>query len=116
MGTMKMSGVSRLGKLKNHAAMMALLMGVATANAQTGKEWDDPAVTSVNREGAHTLAIPMANESDVAKNDMAASPYYMSLDGTWKFYWVSNPSKVQESYCAQDYNDASWTDIDVPSS
>ena len=116
MGTIKMTGVSRLGELKNYAAMVALLMGVATANAQTGKEWDDPAVTSVNREGAHTLAIPMANESDVAKNDMAASPYYMSLDGTWKFYWVSNPSKVQESYCAQDYNDASWTDIDVPSS
>ena len=29
---------------------------------------------------------------------------------------MSNPSKVQESYCAQDYNDASSTDIDVPSS
>ena len=38
MGTIKMTGVSRLGELKNYAAMVALLMGVATANAQTGKE------------------------------------------------------------------------------
>ena len=109
-------GASRLGTLMSRAAMMACLMGIATANAQTGKEWDDVAVTSVNREEAHTIAIPMAKEADVAKNDMAASPYYQSLDGTWKFYWVSNPSKVNAKMCEKDYNDAAWSDIDVPSS
>ena len=109
-------GASRLGTLMSRAAMMACLMGIGTANAQTGKEWDDVAVTSVNREEAHTIAIPMAKEADVAKNDMAASPYYQSLDGTWKFYWVSNPSKVNAKMCEKDYNDAAWSDIDVPSS
>ena len=102
--------------MKKKILSIALFMGVASAFAQTGKEWNDPAVTSVNREEAHALAIPMASESDVAKNDMEASPYYMSLDGTWKFYWVSNPSKVSNSFCAQNYNDALWTNIDVPSS
>ena len=106
----------RFGKLMSHAIMMPCLMGIFTANAQTGQEWDDPAVTSVNREGAHTIAIPMAKEADVAKNDMTASPYYQSLDGTWKFYWVSNPDKVQEAMCGKDYNDAAWSDIDVPAS
>ena len=62
------------------------------AMGQTGKEWDDPLTTSVNREMAHTLALPMASEADAVKNDMTLSPYYMSLDGKWKFQWVNAPS------------------------
>ncbi len=91
-------------------------LGAVSASAQTGKEWDDVKVTSVHREEAHTIAIPMASEADVAKNDMGLSPYYQSLDGTWKFYWVKNPNLVQNAMCNKDYDDSSWTDIDVPSS
>ena len=41
---------------------VSLLIGSLTMMAQTGNEWDDPTITSVNRETAHTLAIPMATE------------------------------------------------------
>ena len=89
---------------------------LAAANAQTGKEWDDPNISSINREKAHTTALPMSSESDVALNDMTRSPYYQSLDGIWKFHWVGSPAKASDAWCASDYNDAAWTDIDVPSS
>ena len=89
---------------------------MGTATAQTGKEWDDPLITSVNRETAHTLALPMASETDVVKNDRTLSPYYLSLDGKWKFQWVGIPSNAKNEWCAKDFNDAAWTDIDVPSS
>ncbi len=95
---------------------VAMLACALATQAQTGKEWDDPTITSVNRETAHTIAIPMATEADVARNDISLSPYYLSLDGTWKFYWVNSPTKAWETMCAADYNDAAWTDIDVPSS
>jgi beta-galactosidase len=98
---------------------MIALMTVGQAFAQTeitGKEWDNPLVTSVNRETAHTLAIPIANDGDVAQNDMTQSPWYQSLDGVWKFQWVGVPTSAKDEWCAKDYNDASWTDIDVPSS
>ena len=98
---------------------MALLTGMATVHAQTtitGKEWDDPLKTSVNRETAHTIAIPMASEADITQNDMTLSPYFQSLNGTWKFMWVGKPTSAQDEWCAKEYNDASWTDIDVPSS
>ena len=99
-------------------SMMALMtMGQMTAQtSMTGKEWDDPLKTSVNRETAHTLAIPMASDDEVVQNDMTRSPYYKSLDGVWKFYWVGLPTSVKNEWCAKDYDDASWTDIDVPSS
>ena len=84
--------------------------------AQTGKEWDNPLVTSVNRETAHTVAIPMASASDVVQNDITKSPYYISLDGKWKFLWTKNESQVNTNIFAKDYNDKTWTDIDVPAS
>ena len=98
-------------------AVLALLVG-SSAQAQTitGTEWDNPDITSVNREAAHTLAIPMATEQGVRSNDFRESPYYQSLDGTWKFMWVKNPSLAQNMLCKKDLNDSSWGTIDVPAS
>lgn len=97
--------------------LATVLMGAfASVFGQTGNEWDDPSITHVNREVAHTVAIPMASEDQAAATDLSQSPYYQSLDGTWKFLWVGTPSGVNNDYCAKDYNDGAWTDIDVPSS
>ena len=94
----------------------AVLTLCTTAIAQTGKEWDDPKTTSVNRETAHTVSIPMGSEAEAASTDMSVSPWYQSMDGKWKFLWVKQPSLAKDAYCARDYDDAAWTDIDVPSS
>ena len=56
-------------------ALSIFTLGTFSAFAQTGKEWDNPLITSVNREAAHTIAIPMANASDVVSNDIRKSPY-----------------------------------------
>ena len=103
--------------MKKHAfTCLTALMSITAAIAQTGKEWDDPKTSSVNRETAHTVAIPMATEADAANTDLSVSPWYQSLNGKWKFLWVGVPSKATDAMCAKDYDDASWTDIDVPSS
>ena len=103
--------------MKKTLLILSLTLAVAAqAFAQTGKEWNDPKTSSVNREKAHTVSIPMASEKDVTTNDMTRSPWYKSLDGKWKFLWVKQPSLAKDDYCAKNYNDASWTDIDVPSS
>ena len=96
--------------------LTTVLLYAATAQAQTGKEWNDPSITSVNRNQAHTVAIPMESESTMNAVDMSASPYYMSLDGVWKFKWVKTPASATTTMCGTSYNDASWDDIDVPSS
>lgn len=100
---------------KQSLLFITSLMALA-AHAQTGKEWDDPEISHVNREEAHTISVPFGKESDVASNDMTQSPYYQSLDGTWKFHWVKNPTLANKAYCTKDLDDSSWTDIDVPAS
>ena len=102
--------------VKRKIVSWILSTGAVVAMAQTGTEWDNPSITSVNREPSHTLAIPLESENDVAKNDMSASPYYQSLDGKWKFLWVKKPSLVMAATCSKDYNDAAWSNIDVPAS
>ena len=105
--------------MKQLIISLIALVTIGQLNAQTtitGTEWDNPLQTSVNRETAHTLAIPMASDSEVAQNDMSQSPYYQSLDGVWKFYWVGVPTNAKDEWCAKEYDDASWTGIDVPSS
>ena len=92
------------------------LMTIGQLSAQTmitGSEWDNPLVTSVNRETAHTLAIPDALGTTT---DMSQSPWYQSLDGVWRFQWVGVPTSAKTEWCAKDFDDASWTNIDVPSS
>ena len=83
--------------------LICLAVVAMAAKAQmTGQEWDNP--------------LPMASEADVAQNDRTLSPYFQSLDGKWKFRWLRNASLVDDAVCAADYDDTSWTDIDVPSS
>ena len=105
--------------MKKLIISLMALMAIGQVNAQTtitGKEWDDPLKTSVNRETAHTLAIPMASDNAVSQNDMTLSPYYQSLDGVWKFQWVGVPTSAKQEWLEKDFDDAAWTNIDVPSS
>lgn len=99
-----------------HKLSFILLTLTATtmANAQTLKEWDDVSITSLNREKAHTISIPLQSENAVDENSVENSPYYMSLNGVWKFRWVADPSKRPAGFEKPTYNDASWDNIDVP--
>ena len=69
-------------------------------SAQTMTEWDDVKTTSVNREEAHALALPETQ---------------MSLNGTWKFNWVADPSNRPANFFSTNYSDETWDDIEVPS-
>ena len=92
-------------------SVAAFSLGVS---AQTGKEWDDVSIFQINREKAHTLAIPVADAKAVMENNMESSPYYLSLNGVWKFKWVANPENKPAGFENPEYDDGKWDDISVP--
>ncbi len=94
--------------------LVALLGAVATAQAQTMEEWDDVSVTGINRVTSHDLSIPFADAAKAKTLDMSQSPYYLDLDGTWKFHWSALPTGVPGKFYAADYDDTAWDDITVP--
>lgn len=77
--------------------------------------WNDVSITQINREEAHTLAIPFASEEDVIHKSIEESPYFLSLNGTWKFMWVPDPETKPEGFQENNFDTSEWDDITVPS-
>lgn len=46
---------------------------------------------------------------------MEESPYYKTLNGTWKFHWVADPKDRPLDFYKPEYDVTKWDDIKVPS-
>lgn len=78
-------------------------------------DWENPLVFSINREEAHTFYIPYSNVREALENVWENSPYFMSLNGTWKFHWVKKPADRPRTFFRDDYDLSNWDVIPVPS-
>lgn len=84
-----------------------------------GEEWfDQNDVFQVNRVDAHTSFVGFDNAESAKNPELRkkheASPYYQSLNGTWKFEWVESPHERNTEFFKDGYNVSSWKDIKVP--
>ena len=93
------------------AAAFSALAALAEPN-----DWENTAVNSRNREPARAYSMPLAS-ADAALTDALepATPYRMSLNGTWKISWCGNPALRPLHFWTMDFDDSDWFTIDVPS-
>lgn len=91
-----------------------LLISVSIVSAQTMTEWDNVNITNLNREKSHDLSIPFQTIEQARSLDISSSPYFLDLNGTWKFRWSALPTYVPQNFFASDYDDSSWDQITVP--
>ena len=89
-----------------------LLCLVGNVHAQD--DWNDVRTYSVNKAAPHANVIPYADEEDIADLKYQASPYYRSLNGTWKIKVVENPESCPKGFYEAGFNAEQWDDIDVP--
>lgn len=78
-------------------------------------DWENIEVLSINREEARADFIPFANEQQALTGDKSKSPWFISLNGNWKFNWVSHPDNRPVDFYKTGFNDNSWKTIPVPS-
>ena len=103
---------------KINLTLIVVLFLLKSLSAQvnfTFKEWEDPSVIELGKEAPHTFAMSYANGEDVFDNDFTKSPYYKSLNGTWKFYYVNQPEERPQDFFKTNFNDWTWKEIAVPS-
>jgi beta-galactosidase len=81
----------------------------------TFKEWENPAIVELGKEPPHTFAMSYPNIEAVFANDFSQSPYYQSLNGTWKFYYVNTPEERPQDFFKPTFNDWNWKELTVPS-
>lgn len=78
-------------------------------------DWENPSVIGINKEEAHASYIPYAGIAQAIKDVPDNSPWYQSLNGTWKFNWVSHPDMRLVDFYKTNYDVSYWDNIIVPS-
>lgn len=97
--------------------------GIPTDYAVRGDhEWEDERVFEVNKEKGHTTYIPYPSTESLKKDKyfeklwlQPQSPFFLSLNGNWKFNWVKQPSERPVDFYKDNYDISSWKEIKVPS-
>ena len=84
-----------------------------TAAAQSN-EWQDPEVNAINRAPMHAnfFAYETAEMADKAVKEQSAN--FMTLNGSWKFFWVKDADARPIDFWKVGYNDKGWDDMPVP--
>lgn len=76
-------------------------------------EWESLSVNEFGREPARTGFIPYADEVQALKGIEKGSRY-LSLNGEWRFKWVSNPETRPLKFYEISYQDSDWDKVMVP--
>ncbi len=79
-------------------------------------DWENPEVISRNKEPGHATLLPYPDVATALKGTREASPYYKSLNGTWKFHWSPKPADRPIDFYQPDYDVNGWADLSVPGS
>lgn len=77
-------------------------------------DWENSEIFGINKEEAHNTAIPFATFEQAEKGDRESSPYYVLLNGKWKFNWVTKPADRPIDFYKPKYDVSSWDEIPVP--
>lgn len=97
-------------KLWTAISFLAVLF---TSNAQTN-DWENPSLFEINKEPARATALPYNDQSIAVADKYERSPWYLSLNGTWKFNWVLRPAERPVDFYKDDYDTRHWGEIEVP--
>lgn len=85
-----------------------------SATAQTFKEWQDAEINQINRAPMHSSFFAYENVEAANKAVKEKSENFMTLNGTWKFFWVENADQRPTDFFKVGYNDKGWDDFQVP--
>ena len=124
--TLSLAGLAMatFGATKPKTAIKSL--NKTTIQQPTYTEWHDLQVNAINRFPLHTnfFTYPADDwvfekdgkivSKDILHMNKTESKYFLSLDGTWKFYWVANADQRPTDFYKEDLDDSNWKTMNVP--
>jgi beta-galactosidase len=94
-------------------ALFSLLIGAGSAAERP--EWDNPSIVKVGTEKPHATMMVYPTAELAKAGQKAQSPWFQSLNGTWKFQGSLRPADRPLDFYRADFSDAAWRTIPVPS-
>ena len=76
---------------------------------------ENTSVFELNQEEGHTPVIPYMSVNEALINNRKKASGYLSLNGTWKFYFTNTPESTPAGFFSENFNDKKWDTIHVPS-
>ncbi|HEY9508414.1 MAG TPA: sugar-binding domain-containing protein, partial [Verrucomicrobiae bacterium] len=102
-------------KLSAISLLFACLTFQSLAQALLPPEIENPECLGINKQPAHATLMPYGSlrEAKAARRDK--SSFSRSLNGMWKFNWVTEPSLRPVDFYKTDFDASDWKEIPVPS-
>ncbi|HZK68316.1 MAG TPA: glycoside hydrolase family 2, partial [Paludibacter sp.] len=88
---------------------------VIANGASIPSEIENPELLGINKEPYHATLMPYGNLQEALVAKRHASSLCQSLNGAWKFNWVSTPEKRPVDFYKSDFDVSTWKEIPVPS-
>ncbi len=94
----------------------ALMPVAAVAQTRTAEPpvWENPAVFAINKLAPRASFFPFESRDLALGRDPAASPWFRSLNGTWRFQWSIQPADRPVDFYRPGFDASEWATIPVP--
>jgi len=79
-------------------------------------DWENPRLTNRNRLPARAYTFPYPDAASALTFERGASPWFMLLNGEWKFNYAETAEEAPTSFFEEDFDVNTWDTISVPSS
>ena len=93
----------------------ALVLVNAVFAQSTNNDWENPQLFELNKEKPHASFMLFESKQEVINDNYSRSPFFQSLNGSWKFVYVNKYANRQQDFYKTDLDDSKWNDISVPS-
>ena len=77
--------------------------------------WENPKILQENREEARASYIPYGDMESAQSGKRGRSPWYQTLNGSWKFSYRPRAKDVDAEWAGERYDTSNWDDLLVPS-
>jgi beta-galactosidase len=94
---------------------LLLALACVSGLAQTRNEWENETLLEQNKEKPRAPFVLYSNATDAKNDEPSNSPYYQSLNGVWKFHYVSKVAERPQRFYEEAFDDSKWADLAVPS-
>ncbi|MFD0676287.1 MULTISPECIES: glycoside hydrolase family 2 TIM barrel-domain containing protein [unclassified Paenibacillus] len=88
--------------------------GTNHVNSRTIPDWENIEVLGRHTEPPHAGFISYEDMETALDNERAASPFFQSLNGNWKFCYADSPDKAPANFYEASYAVNDWNTIPVP--
>jgi beta-galactosidase len=96
-------------------SLLTILFLIPCIQASEGNDWENPKVFGINKELPHSTLMVFPDRKTVLESKKTQSPFYLSLNGLWKFHWTKKPADRPEEFYKMEFSVEQWDEIKVPS-